>query len=91
MRLYKYYRSLFESVKRKSKRIYYSSKILEFESNAKKTWGVMKELIGKTHNTESTLSKKLVIEKKETTEIKDIAEEFNFFSQKSSKLFKPIH
>ena len=34
----------------------------------------MKELIGKTRNTESSLPIKLVIEKKEVTEIKDIAE-----------------
>ena len=63
-RLYKSYKSLFESVKRKSKKIYYSSKILDFKNNAKKTWGVMKELIGKTRNTESSLPKKLVIKKK---------------------------
>ena len=37
----------------------------------------MKELIGKARNTESSLPIKLVIEKKEVTEIKDIAEEFN--------------
>ena len=78
-KLYKSYKSLFESVKRKSKRIYYSSKILEFKNNAKKTWDVMKELIGKACNTESSLPIKLVIEKKEVTEIKDIAEEFNNF------------
>ena len=54
-KLYKSYKSLFESVKRNSKRIYYSSKILEFKSNAKKTWGAMKELIGKARNTESGL------------------------------------
>ena len=63
-KLFKSYKSLFESVKRKSKRIYYSSKILEFKNNAKKTWGVMKELIGKAHNTESSLPIKLVIEKR---------------------------
>ena len=60
--------------------------------------GVMKELIGEARNTESSLPIKLVIEKKEVTEIKDIAEEFNNFptnflkfSQKSSKFFKLIH
>ena len=36
-KLYKSYKSLFESARRKSKRIYYSSKILEFKNNAKKT------------------------------------------------------
>ena len=63
-KLYKSYKSLFESVKRKSRRIYYSTKILEFRNNAKKTCDVMKELIGKARNTESSLPIKLVIEKK---------------------------
>ena len=76
---YKSYKSLFESIKRKSKRIYHSSKILEFKSNAKKPWSVMKKLIGKASNAESSLPIKLVIEEKEVTEIKDIAEEFNNF------------
>ena len=63
-KLYKSDKSLFESAKRKSKRICYSSEILEFKNNAKKTWDVMKELIGTAHNTESSLPIKLVIEKK---------------------------
>ena len=46
----------------KSKRIYYL--LFEFKDNAKKTWDVMKELIGKARNTESSLPIKLVIEKK---------------------------
>ena len=88
-KLYKSYKSLFESVKCKSKRIYYSSKILEFKNNAKKTWGVMKELIGKIRNTASSLPKKLVIEKKEITETKDIGEQFgNCFSNVGPKLAK---
>ena len=60
------------------KKIYYSSKILEFKNNATKIWGVMRELIGKIRNNESSLPKKLVIEKKEKeiTEIKDIAQLF---------------
>ena len=75
MMFYKSYESLFESVKHKSKRIYYSSKILELKNNANITWIVLKELIAKIRITESSLRKKLVIEKKrEITEIKDIAE-----------------
>ena len=90
-KLYKSYKSLFESLKRKSKRIYYSSKIKEFENNAKKTWGVLKELIGKARNTESSLPIKLVIEKKEVTEIKDIAEEFNnFFTNVGPNVAKKV-
>ena len=56
-KLCKSYKSLFETVKHKSNKIYYSSKILEFKNNARRTWGVMKELIGKILNTESSLPK----------------------------------
>ena len=62
-KFYKSYKSVFESVKCKSKRIYCSCRILEFKNNAKKTRAVVKELIGKICNTESGLPKKLVIEK----------------------------
>ena len=79
--------SLFQSVKRKSERVYYSSK-----NNAKKIWGVMKELIGKIRNTESSLPKTFFIEKnKYITEIKDIAEEFNdFFTNVGPNLVKKV-
>ena len=63
-KLHKPDKSLFESVKGKSERIYYSGKILEFKNNTKETWGVMKELIGKIRNTESSLPKKLIEKKK---------------------------
>ena len=81
----------FESVKLESERICYSSKILEFKNNAKKIWSVMKELIDKIRITESSLPIKLVIEEKDITEIKDIAEEFNnFFANVGSNLAKKV-
>ena len=57
----------------------------------------MKKLIGKIHNTESSLSKMFVIEKREITEIRNIAEESLFYkiltksSQKCFRFFKLIH
>ena len=64
-KFYKSYKSVFEFVKCKSKRIYCSCRILEFKNNAKKTRAVVKELKirGKIRNTESGLPKKLVIAK----------------------------
>ena len=52
----------------------------------------MRELIGKIRNNESSLPKKFAIEKKkETTEIKDIAGEFNnFFTYAGPNLAKKI-
>ena len=71
---------MFEILKRKSKRNFYSQKILEYKNNAKKTWNIMKEVLGKTNKPGSGLPTKLVIKKKNdgTSEI-SIANEFNKF------------
>ena len=45
--IYKNYKSLFESIKNKSKKHYYSEKLLKLQGNAKQTWKVMKEMIEK--------------------------------------------
>ena len=55
---------MFESIKNKSKRSYYSQKIKKYKDNAKKKkkkWNVMKELIGKTWKSEPHLPEKLLI------------------------------
>ena len=44
-KIYKDYRKLFETITMKSKRKYYSEKLLQFQSDAKKTWRIMKEVI----------------------------------------------
>ena len=46
-KIYKSYISLFESIKKKSNKLYYSEKLLKLQGNAKQTWKVMKEIIGK--------------------------------------------
>ena len=65
---YKTYTSLFESIKRKSKKSYFSKQILQYKNNMKKTWSVMKEIIGKMnqHN-KSKLTGKLFVDKKYIT------------------------
>ena len=44
---YKSYKNLFESLKKKAKKKYYSEKISKYKHDAKKTWSIMKELVGK--------------------------------------------
>ena len=72
---------MFQTIKRKSKRNYYSQKILEYKNNAKKTWNITKEVIGKTNKTGSRLPTKLVINKNDVTSEIGIANEFNNFLQ----------
>ena len=54
--MYKTYKNLFETIKKKSKKNYYSEKILSFKGDAKKTWKTMKDLIGKAKMNKSLLS-----------------------------------
>ena len=88
---YKVYKNMFESIKHKSKKSYYSQKIIEYKDNAKKTWNVMKELIGKTRKSEPHLPGKLLINEQEVSGKVEIANEFNtFFTNIGAELAKNI-
>ena len=76
---YKTYKNMFEKIKRKSKRNYYSQKILEYKNNTKKHGFIMKEVVDKTNKSRSRLSTKLVINKNEVTSEIGIANKFNKF------------
>ena len=73
---------MFETIKRKFKRNYYSQKILEYKNNAKRAWNITKEVIGKTNKPGSRLPTKLVINKNDVTSEIGIANEFNKFFTK---------
>ena len=62
-KIYKDYRKLFKTITMKYKRKYYSEKLLQFQGDAKKTWRIMKEVIGKYKLIHSTLPRKIVINK----------------------------
>ena len=63
----------------KSKRKYYSEKLLQFQGDAKKTWRIMKKVIGKSKFIYSNLPRKIVINKNVIFEEKQIANVFNNF------------
>ena len=52
---YKNYKKLFESIKKGAKRNYFSSLIIKYKNNIKKTWHVIKEAIGKTRSNNQTI------------------------------------
>ena len=52
---YKQYKTLFESLKKKSKKNYYSDLIDSYKYNIKKTWDIMKEIIGNKRVTNAPL------------------------------------
>ena len=82
---------MFELIKHKSKKSYYSQKIIKYKDNAKKTWSVMKELIGKTRKSEPHLPGKLLINEQEASGKVEIANKFNtFFTSIGAELAKNI-
>ena len=88
---YKVYKNMLESIKHKSKKSCYSQKIIEYKDNAKKTWNVMKELIGKTRKSESHLPGKLLVNEQEVSGKVEITNEFNtFFTNIGAELAKNI-
>ena len=61
----------------------------EYKDNAKNTWNVMKELIGKTRKSEPHLPGKYLINEQEVPGKVKIANEFNtFFTNIGAKLAK---
>ena len=80
--IYRDYQNLFEIIKRKSKKQFYSEKLIKFQGNAKKTWPIMKELIGKTKIYKSSFPQNIVIDTTEIVGETKIANEFNIFFYK---------
>ena len=89
---YKNYKKLFQSIKKQAKRHYFSSLVIKYKNNIKKTWYVIKEAIGKTRcNNQTIFPKKVLIDEKIITNPKIIAGTFsNFFIDIRPKLAHKI-
>ena len=88
---YKSYKNLFESLKKKAKKKYYSEKISKYKHDAKKTWSIMKELIGKIKLKSSNFPRRITVNEVDIFDKCKIANEFNaFFTNIGSKLASKI-
>ena len=88
---YKTYKTMLEVTKRKSKKYYYSQKIIQYKNNATKTGNIIKEVIGKTNKSGSCLPTEIAIEKNDMRSESAAANEFNtFFTNIGPKLSKKI-
>ena len=88
---YKSYKNLFESLKKRAKKKYYSEKISKYKHDAKKTWSIMKELIGKIKLKSSNLPRRITVNEVDIFDKRKIANEFNtFFTNIGSKLASKI-
>ena len=74
---YKQYKTLFESLKKKSKKNYYSDLTDSNKYNIKKTWNIMKEIIGNKRVTNAPLPNFITVKNREIFDKKEIAETFN--------------
>ena len=84
---YKNYRKLFESIKQRAKSLYYSKMILHYKDNIKKTWQIMKNVIGKGKLVNNSLPKHLILNNRNIFDQKTIAKSFNeYFANVGLKL-----
>ena len=80
------YKKLFESLKKRSKKMHYSILILKYKDNIKKTWQVIKEALGKEKSSQS-LPKTVLVNELSVTQSTSIAENFiKFFTEIGPKL-----
>ena len=73
------YKSLFEKLKKQSKKRYFQNKLKKCGSNIKNTWKIRKSIIGKSRIQSDSFPKNLIIANEEITDKKSIAEKFNSF------------
>ena len=74
---YEQYETFFNSLKKKSKKKYYSDLIDSYKYNIKKTWDAMKEIIGKKRVTNAPLSIFITVKNREIFDKEEIAAAFN--------------
>ncbi|XP_065658504.1 uncharacterized protein LOC136083020 [Hydra vulgaris] len=76
---YKNYKNIFEKIKRNSKKLYYAKLLSQATGNTKKTWSVIKEILGKNIYARNILPKKITIDKNTIYDKSIIAEKLNSF------------
>ena len=69
----------FETIKKRSKKKFYSERLRKFKRDARKTWSVMKEILGKSTTKSSTLPTKITVNKTDIFDAKKRADKFNNF------------
>ena len=90
--IYKNYRRLFETIKRKSKRNYYNERLDKYQNNIKKTWDIIKEVIGNIKSNSKNLPTRLNVNNVEITGEKLVATNFNrYFVNVGPKLAASIN
>ena len=77
--IYKAYESLFESLKKKSKKIYYTRHLENYQNFIKNSWDVIEEIIAGAKSTKGSIPRRMIIDSQETFDQRKIANCFNKF------------
>ena len=77
--IYKTYKYLFESLKKKSKKNYYTRRLENYQNDIKKSWDVIKEIIVGAKSTKGNFPRRMIIDGQETFDQRKIANSFNKF------------
>ena len=77
--IYKSYKSLFESLKKKSKKNYYTRRLENYQNDIKKSWDVIKEIIVGAKSTKGSFSRRMIIDGQEIFDQWKIGNCFNKF------------
>ena len=75
--IYKFYKNLFETVRKKSKRTCCSELFAKYKNDIKNTWKIINKTISNTKNEQKDLPEKLVINNTALVEKQEIAENIN--------------
>ncbi len=88
---YKLYRNLYAKILRNSKKLYFQKKLIEYQSNTKKTWEIIKKAIHKKGK-EKVVTKILNVNGNILSEPNQIAEQFNeYFTNVAKNIVKKIN
>ena len=80
-------KSLFEKLRKKAKKAYYSKLLHKYKTDPKRTWQVMKEITSKQKTNTNLLPHEIKVNKNIIQKPQEIAKEFNkFFTSIGPKL-----
>ena len=86
---YKNYKSIFEKLRKKTKRRYYSKLLHKYETDSKRTWQVVKEIPGKQKTKSHLLPQEIKVDKTIIQNTQVLLKEFKkFFTSVGPKLAK---
>ena len=77
--IYKAYKSLFESLKKKSKKIYYTGRLENYQNDIKNSWEVIKEISPGAKSAKDSFPRRMIIDGQEIFDQGKIANCFNKF------------